>query len=188
MAWQDEMTQLLRVMVWDFSDAVTTELYTDASLQDVLVASAQLVLTSTPPFSKPFVASITNIDITPDPTDDAGGTRDFNFENLVCMRAAAIVDQGVVRTQSGIIIRDNGSLVDLSKKLAAALRLLEVGWAKTYEQERLRYAAGLLQADPPGCAVMGAFRDMCRDYYGCDGVMDIEYYPRGGNYSHYYNV
>jgi hypothetical protein len=172
MAWQDEMGQLLRVMIWDIS---TPQLYPDSSLQQVLVGAAQLVGTELA-FTQTFVADIPNLDILPDPTDKIGGTRDDNFVNLVCMKSAAIVDAGVVRTQSGIVIRDNGSMVDLRAKLAAALKMIEIGWAKTYEEQKFIYQAGL--DGVIGMAVLGPFRAMAGEYYGWTGNAD--YPPREG--------
>ncbi len=181
MAWQDEMTTLLRVMVWD---VITPQKYTDDTLQTVLVGSAQLVLGEVIGFKQTFVADVQGTDISPDPTDRSGGTRDDAFINLVAMKAAALVDQGIVRTESGIVIRDNGSMVDLSHKLSAALRLLENGWAKKYENERFLFSAGLLGNTPPGMGVVGAFRSIERALYGncADDVMDVAFNPRSGNY------
>lgn len=173
MAWQDEMGELLRVMVWDMTTPPT---YPDDSLQRVLVASAQMVETEMD-FLWLYVADIPNRDIVPDPTDPV--TRDDNFVNLVCMRAAAIIDQGVARTEPGIVIRDNGSSVDLRGKLEAALKLVALGWAKEYEQQKLVYQAGLLHNGIVGAAVIGPFRSMASEVFSWGEPGDT-YLPREG--------
>lgn len=171
MAWQDTMTTLLRTMVWDLT---TPQNYTDDSLQQVIVGAAQLVRTEVS-FNTNFVPDLLNIDIVPDPTDPA--TNDDNFINLVCMKAAAIVDQGVARTQSGIIIRDNGSMVDLSAKLQAAMKMIQIGWAKTYQDQKFIYQSGLLNG-PVGAAILGPFRDIARGFMSFE--TDANYGPREG--------
>lgn len=179
MAWQDEMGEVLRVMVQDLNEPPT---YPDDTVQRVILVAAQLVegeLT----FSTTYQVDITDRDITPDPTDRDGGTRDDNFVNLVCMKAAAIIDQGVVRQQSGIVIRDNGSMVDLRAKLAAALKLVQLGWARTYEEEKFRYQAGLLGGGVAGAVVLGPFRAIARDLYGwSDGYNPGDVSPRSADY------
>ena len=173
MAWQDEMTILLRTMVWDLN---APQKYTDDSLQQVLAVAAQLVAAEAD-FSQQFVADVVNVAITPDPSDRANGTRDDDFLNLASMKAACIVDRGVARTESGILIRDNGSMVDLRAKLAAAMETLKVGWCKVYEDQKLAYQAGLLNGMTAGAAVLGPFREIANLWSG-GGWGELEsYYP-----------
>jgi hypothetical protein len=169
MAWQDEMIELLRVMVQDMADKPK---YPDDSLERVLVGAAHIVEAELD-FPVHFAADLANRDIVPDPTDADAGTRDDNFINLTCMRAAAIIDQGSIRAESGIVIRDNGSMVDLHYKLDALVKMVQGkgGWASEYQDAKLAYQAGLL-TDVVGAAVLGPFRDLAGEYYGWDG-----YYP-----------
>lgn len=166
MAWQDEMTELLRVMVQDMGD---TPKYPDSSLERVLVGAARLVEGELD-FTIHYDADLLNRDIVPDPTDADAGTKDENFVNLVCMKAAAIIDQGSARSESGIVIRDNGSMVDLHYKLEAAMKLVQGkgGWASLYEDAKMRYLSTQLD-EVIGAVVMGPFRDVASQYYGWDG-------------------
>lgn len=165
MAWQDEMTELLKTMTFDFN---TPARYPDSTYERLLVGAAKLV-SGELQFTQAFRADLANTDIKPDPTDTTGGTRDDNFVNLVCMKAAAIIDQGQVRLESGIIIRDNGSMVDLHYKLDAAIKLLNSsgGWGNQYEQQKLLYLADQLD-EVAGRAVMGPFRSVAGELYGWD--------------------
>ncbi len=165
MAWQEEMGELLRCMVTDLN---VPPAYPDNTVQRLLVASAQLVEGELD-FLQHFVADIPNLDILPDPTDTPGNTRDDSFINLVCMKAASIIEAGVVRSESGLVIRDNGSMVDLRGKLEAALQMVKNGWKSEYEREKWAYQSGLLNGRVPGQAVMGPFRAFASDYYGWGG-------------------
>lgn len=175
MAWQDEMTTLLRVFVQDIAGAK----YPDSSLQLTLLGAAQLVRSDGLSFTQNFRADLVNQDLSPDPTDADAGTRDDDFVNLVCMRAAAIIDQGLVRSESGIVIRDNGSMVDLHYKLQAALELVKSkgGWLNLYEEAKLIYQNGSVT---DGMMVIGPIRDFARGYWG-RGTDDY-YSPRTGDY------
>lgn len=163
MAWQEEMVELLRVMTFDLG---TTPRNADASLERVIVGAARMVEARLD-FSQSFNADLTNREITPDPTDADAGTRDDNFVNLVCLKAAAIIDQGQVRAESGIVIRDNGSMVDLHYKLDAALRLVQGrgGFAAQYEEAVLAYQNEQLTG-VVGAVVLGPFRTIACEYYG----------------------
>jgi hypothetical protein len=154
MAWQDEMTEVLRVMLNDLS---STPEFADEALQRVLVVAAGQV-TVAMKFSQVFVADRVNRDITPDPTDDIGGTRDESFINLVTLKAGAIIDRGAARLAAtqGIVIRDGSSMVDLRGQLGGQLKLLDKGWNAVYEEEALKYQAG--QVRVAGAAVLGPFR------------------------------
>lgn len=158
MAWQDEMTELVRAMTVDFA---TPPRSSDDSIERVLVCAAQLVASELT-FSQSFKVNISDREITPDPTDTS--TRDDPFVNLVCMRAAAIIDQGVVRAESGIVIRDNGSMVDLHYKLQAALALVKEGWQKRYDDEKWAYQNNQLDGQLCGKSVISPFREIALAY------------------------
>lgn len=157
------MSEILRIFVFDLDE--NTPKYDDDTVERLLVVSAQLVEGELD-FSHQYIADIPGRDITPDPTDSDGGTRDDSFINLACMRAAAIVQQGEARLESGIVIRDNGSTVDLHYKLQGALALVKDGWQRRYDQEKFAYQTGQLTGKVAGQAVVGSFREFARGYWG----------------------
>lgn len=152
MAWQDDMTELLRVMVNDMEDTPT---YTDDRLERVLAVAAFQVLQELR-FSFPYVVSLANTTIMPDPTDPA--SKDESFVNLVALKAACIIDQGsaVVAAQRAIAVKDGGSSVDLRGVFAGKFALLEKGYCAIYKDSKKEYQAG--QVRIAGAAVMGPFR------------------------------
>lgn len=159
MAWQTDMTEVLRVLLGDMDDPPT---YSDAKLQRVLVVAAFQVLQQLD-FSYDFVTSIGEGEITPDPTDEA--TKDESFTNLVTVKAACIVDQGSAILAAGraIAVRDGGSSVDLRGVFGAKLQLLQKGWCSVYEDAKLEYQAG--QVRVAGAAVLTPFRLFAREVY-----------------------
>lgn len=154
----------------------TTPTYTDDSLQQTIVGAAHIV-SGQLSFNNVYSADLINTDIKPDPT--AAGTRDDNFLNLVCMKAAALTERGAVRLQSGIVIRDNGSMVDLRASLDAAIKLMNKGWAAEYEEQKWLYQSELLEGQAAGAAVIGAFRGIASAYYGEE--TDANFLPRAGD-------
>jgi hypothetical protein len=165
MAWQEEMVELLRVMTFDLGPTFRNS---TSNLERVIVGAARIV-ESELDFTYFFNADLSNVEISPDPTDADAGTRDDNFVNLVCLKAGAIIDQGAVRAESGIVIRDNGSMVDLHYKLEAALKLVQGrgGFATQYEEAKLQYAADQITGIVGG-VVLGPFRQIAAEYYGWD--------------------
>jgi hypothetical protein len=163
MAWQDEMVELLRVMTMDLGPTFRNS---TTNLERVLVGAARIV-ESELDFNLTYNADLANRDITPDPTDADAGTRDDNFVNLVCLKAGAIIDQGAVRAESGIVIRDNGSMVDLHYKLETALKLVQGkgGFAVLYEEAKLIYLSDQITGVLGG-QVMGPFRTIAAELYG----------------------
>jgi len=159
MAWQDEMTIILRAMVND----LTSTTYDDDTLQQVL-AIAAFQVSNEMTFSQAFKGDAVNVGITPDPTIDLsakGGvnTRDESFMNLTCEKAACIIDRGAAATSAAqaIFVKDGSSAIDLREAAKAKMNLLmKGGWCAVYDQDKLEYKSG--QVRIAGAAVMGPFR------------------------------
>jgi hypothetical protein len=152
MAWQTELVEILRVLINDTSDTPT---YSDARLQKLLVVAAfQVVQELT--FSQEFTVTVSTTTISPDPT--AAATLEESFSNLVCIKAACILDRGNAGTaaRSGIYVQDGRSAVDLRGMAANKMALLDKGWCAVLEDEKLEYQAG--QTRVAGAAVMTPFR------------------------------
>ncbi len=156
MAWQDDMTTILRTLVND----ILSVTYTDDSLEQVLVVSGRYVSQELT-FSQRFTCDVGNIDITPDPTDDA--TKDESFVNMTCLKAACMLDRGeaIIAARRAIAVVDGKSSVDLTGIAKAKLTLLEKGgYCSVYDDAKLDYQSG--QSRIAGAAVMTPFRIMAQ--------------------------
>lgn len=139
-------------------DMTEPETYSDETLQDVIVASAQLIGIEMD-FTQTFAASVTDVTITPDPTGATEGiARDDSFINLCCMKSACIIERGETRQAAaqGIMIRDAGSAVDTRGQVLARLKMLQQNWCKVFEDAKLEYLSGQVHA--AGQAIMGPIR------------------------------
>ena len=160
--WQAEMTTLLRVLIDDIG---STQTYADKRLVHVLAVAAQLVATE---FN--FKVDVQALTIEPSPVD-RDSTRDENFINLVCIKAACLIDRGETRRSvgQGIAIRDGSSSIDLRGSMDGRLKLLEKGWCAVYEDTKLEYQASR-NGTIAGAAIMTPFRVFA-------GFRDASYYP-----------
>lgn len=145
------MLPMLRVMVNDI--ASTT--YPDDTLEQVLVVAAMQV-SQEARFSSSFRADMVNIDISPDPTEEA--TLDDSYTNLVCLKAACIVNTGDAATAASqaIAVKDGTSSIDLRGALEGKMALLKQGWCAVYKDAKLSYQCQAVEA--AGAAVMTPFR------------------------------
>lgn len=169
MAWQDTMTAILRVMLNDIASVT----YTDDTLEQTLCVAAFQVASGMKEFE--FKVDMVNIDISPDPTDDA--TLNDSFTNLVCIKAACIVDTGSAAKAAGqaIAVKDGTSSIDLRGALAGKLALLEKGWCSVFKDAKFNYQVQSIEA--AGAAVMTPFRIFAHGY---GPLRDIPGRYRGG--------
>lgn len=164
--WQAEMTTLLRVLIDDIG---STQTYADKRLVQVLAVAAQLVSTELN-FSNNFKVDVQALTIEPNPVDRES-TRDENFINLVCIKAACLIERGETRRSvgQGIAIRDGSSSIDLRGSMDGRIKLLEKGWCAVYEDTKLEYQASR-NGTIAGAAIMTPFRVFA-------GYKDVAYYP-----------
>ena len=162
MAWQDEMIPVLRVLIGDVD--TTNETYTDDSLTNVLLVAAKQVAT-TLVFTQSFTASVANGILTPDPT--LSDTADTNFVNLVTLKGAAILDrtEASLYARQGIVVKDGGSAIDLSKVAEEKRRLLETGWNAVFEDAKVEYLYNRLQG-AAGAAILTPYRLFAYESFG----------------------
>lgn len=169
MAWKIEMVEILRAMINDFN---STD-YTDLTLQRV-IASAALQVNREMKFSLPYkvTISITSPDIVPDPTFDGDAnspsTRDDDYVNLVCLKAACMTDRGgaILAAKRAIAVKDGDSYIDLRGTLQGRLKLLETGWCSVFDAAKMEYKLGGLSSGI-GVAIMSPFRLVGRGFdYG----------------------
>jgi hypothetical protein len=156
MAWQDELVTVLRFLI---NDLAAIPQYDDDRLEQGLVIAARLVLTEAG-FTPVYTADVVNVDIKPDPTDDAGGSRNDAFTNLVATKAACIIDRGAASAAAGqaILVQDGTSRVDLRKAFDARLALLKMGHCAAYDTMLEEYLTGQGGVHTLGAAIMGPIR------------------------------
>ena len=158
-AWQHDCVELLRVLIGDMNEVPN---YTDERLERVLLASAHLLVKEAS-FTQNFVVDMSMQSITPDPTDRVNQTNDEDFVNLMCVKAACIIDTGsaILAAQNAISIKDMVFSADLRGTSESTLALLKAGWCKTYDQLLSDY---IYSGNIACAAVMGPFRTIAFRY------------------------
>lgn len=152
--WQAETIEILRVFIDDMDDENPT--YSDEKLERVLLVAAFNINTSVD-FVNDYTVDIQTSTLTPDPTDP--DTTDDAFVNLMCLKAACIIDRGraITASEQAVSIKEFSTNVNLSTVAAAKQKLLEKGgWCPVFEEELVKYqlsANGVV-----GAAVLGPFR------------------------------
>ena len=149
MAWQTEMTTLLRYVI---NDSESPQEFSDARLQRLIVSSAQLTL-GVVDFPKTYIVDVAASGITPDPTGD---TRDNGFINLVILKAACLLATGDYRKSAnkGLIVRDGPSSID-ARSLVQSKRELMESLCKDYNEAEFEFRLGNSNA---GEAILGPHR------------------------------
>jgi hypothetical protein len=157
------MIPVLRVLIGDTVEANQT--YTDDSLEQTIVVAAKQVAASVT-FGQAYTATLATVKLTPDPT--AVATKDEAFVNLVTLKAAAILDrtEASLAARRGIIVKDGGAAIDLSKVAEAKRKLLERGgWNAAYEDAKFEYLYYRAQC-VAGAAVLTPFRLYAWESFG----------------------
>ncbi len=158
--WQVPSVQMLRVLTNDLEETPT---YSDDRLTDVLIISGFQLLRAAK-FSQDFVVDINEQTILPDPLDVVGNTNDYDFINLMCIKAACIIDTGSAIKAASLAVstKDFDMAVDLKGVATSTLALLSKGWCATYETllDDFLSGNGVLVA-----AVTGPFRTRARSLF-----------------------
>ena len=149
MAWQTEMTTLLRYVI---NDSDSPQEFTDARLERLITSSAQLTL-GVVDFPRTYVVDVAATGITPDPTT---APRDDGFINLVILKAACLLSTGDFRKSSnkGLIIKDGPSSIDARTLVESKKELME-SLCKDYSEAELEFRLGNSKA---GHAILGPHR------------------------------
>jgi len=158
-SWETDCIELLRNLINDVDEP---QRYTDDRLTRLLVVSAFQIL-RVADFSQNFNVDISQQLINPDPTDGDNNTKDEDFVNLMCLKAACTIDHGsaIVAAQRAISVKDMVTQIDLRDVATNALTLLEKGYCAAYEGSLDDYNSG----DGSICAaVMSPFRTRNRNY------------------------
>ncbi len=158
-SWETDCIELLRNLINDVDEP---QRFTDDRLTRVLVVAAFQLLRSAD-FSQTFIVDISQQLISPDPTDRDGGTNDENFVNLMCLKAACIIDSGsaILAAQKAFSVKDMVTQVDLRDVATSTLALLEKGYCADFDEILTDYLSG---DGSISAAVMSPFRTRNRNY------------------------
>ena len=94
MAWQTELTTIVRNLINDISES---PVYNDERLEQLIVVAAQYVQFDVS-LDTAYSVNVVNSSLSPDPTEND----DTIFVGLVCLKAACLVDQSTLRTKAAI--------------------------------------------------------------------------------------
>lgn len=154
MAWQAETIEILRAFIDDLDDENPT--YSDEKLERILLVAA-FQINTTVEFTNDYTVNIQTSELDPDPT--APETTDDAFVNLMCLKAACIMDRGraITASEQAVSIKEFSTNINLGAVAAARQKLLEKGgWCPVFEEELTKHqlsANGIV-----GAAVLGPFR------------------------------
>ena len=131
MHWEGAMIGMLRVVIDDnaYQGSYT---YTDSRLVQVLVTAAMYVNQEVE-FDTDYTIDVIDSSISPDPYDHG----DNLFLNMVVMKAACIIDQGVFREKAllaGLSANCGPASLNTSQHLAGFKDLLKMGPCAIYSQ------------------------------------------------------
>lgn len=138
MAWQNEMTRLLRFQI----DDLNCDTYNDAIIEEAILVGSQFVLNEAE-FDTTYIVDVDLYSLSPDPTELA--TKDNAFINLAVLKAACILLRGEVKRASAqsIKIIDGPSTIDASnyqKSLADAVAEVCKEYQVKLHEHRLDYS------------------------------------------------
>lgn len=133
MAWENEMTIIVRYLVNDPNSSS----YTDLHIQQLILVAAQLVQHNELQFDKTYTIDVDSLSLSPDPTS---GTRDNGFINLISLKSAAMILHGdaKVAAMDAWRVSDGPSTIDGSASYKAKKELADE-YEKRYQQEKQKY-------------------------------------------------
>lgn len=129
MAWQQELTVIVRNLINDLSETPT---YSDARIQQLLAVAARYVQFDVV-LEHEYEVNVVNSTISPDPTTDT----DTIFISLICLKAACLVDQSTLRTKAsmeGIRASLGSASLSVGGNLAGYKMILEHGPCALYDE------------------------------------------------------
>lgn len=142
MAWQNEMTIIVRHIIGDIDS--TNYTFTDARIEEAILVAAQLFMNEVD-VSIVYQIDVDNGIMNPDPTTTptANAWRDDDFIALVCLRCGLLLTSSLMRTYSlkAISIRDGASSID-TRGIVAGLQQVYNALFKQYDEVKLAYQAG----------------------------------------------
>lgn len=134
--WRTECIEILRGLIFDLSE---TPDFTDSELLRLLIIAAHYV-NKDADFLYSYVVDISEQSIDPDPSTD--DTKDPDFLNFVCLKAACMLDIGQSRIKAAsavLTVKDDKNTVQFNDVAKNFLALAGQGHCKVYEQSLMDY-------------------------------------------------
>jgi hypothetical protein len=134
MAWQDEMTTMVRYIINDTDTDSPT--YSDSRIQTSIVVAGQLVNNEID-FIQTYTIGVTGVAIAPDPTTP---TRDDAFLNIVSLRTGCIILGSEMKTEgyNAVSVSDGPSSINMTGRIAG-LKVLQADVCQKYEEAKTQY-------------------------------------------------
>lgn len=150
MAWQTEITQIVRNIIGDID--LSSPTYTDERIQEIILVSAQLLSTEVD-FAQTYTIDVDELSLTPDPTTP---TKDDGFINLVALRSACIIANSEFRTaaNNAYNFADGPAKID-GRDVAESLYKNAQTICESFEKTKKSYKAGNNNA---GAIIVGPYR------------------------------
>jgi hypothetical protein len=129
MAWQDQITVIVRTLVNDLDSPYE---FSDQRLQQVIAVAAKFVQFDVN-LDYPYTIDVVNSSIIPDPIDN----KDDIFISLAALKAACIIDQGSLRTQAameGIKTSLGSANLSISGSLEGFKAIIDKGACALYDE------------------------------------------------------
>jgi hypothetical protein len=165
MAWQSQLTTMVRVLIGDIN---TTEVFTDDQITKAVVVGG-LISAREFSFANDYTFDLDALDISPDPTESA--TLDSNAMALFSLKAACMLNMSAYQKaiNAGIKVRDGDSEIDTTGGFKGYKDVLELGPCKSYDKllKQLQFNANV------GRAVMTPASITTADNWGRNSVYDF---------------
>lgn len=132
--WNTELVLILRNLV---GDVCSTD-YSDARLEEVILVSAQMILSEFS-FQSTYTVDVAAASLSPDPTDTP---KDNIFIGLVTLKAACILARGALRdaaAREGIKVTDKMGSIEVKGRAVAAKEYMKT-YCDAYQRAKLEYA------------------------------------------------
>lgn len=127
MAWLQEATEILRILINDLTEEPT---YEDNILEQTLLVAARYVAQEIN-FTTDYTVSFINASVTPDPSSD------LEFINFTVLKAACLTNQWNFNQKAmaeGIKAKCGPAELTVSSSAGVLLGLIEKGPCKTYDE------------------------------------------------------
>lgn len=144
MAWQPEMTVIIRHLVNDLN----VLLFSDSRLEECILVNAQLIQHELT-FDNTYTVDVDALTLSPDPTTLA--VKDDSFINLVCMKTACLLLTSLAQEKSlqAIRITDGPASIDTSSVYKAAQEMAK-DMCDKFSKAKLNYQINGIK---PGLAI-----------------------------------
>jgi len=138
MAWQNDLTIILRALINDLDSST----YTDERLEQILVVSAHLMRTELD-FIHVYNIDVEAVTISPDPVD----SQDYAFTNLTTLKAACLILAAEVKLAAAqsFRVQDAGAVIDVQGVYKAKKELLDL-LIRDLAKARTDYVSGNLSS------------------------------------------